>query len=397
MKQQDLSVGKPYIDYTNDQLLHPGFLKGIYGNENIERFIREKVHGEKYNPTVEKNLLILLGSNADNIEDHILTIKDKQRYELSLLDIYALEYYTKKIIAATGINRNVNIDMFKHSKGVNNGAAGTRGSYINIHNNEDDQRVSNILKTIHHESAHCIVFNMMESGTLEDQYQLDEDIGNYCKDKVLLTILYNHNEGEEYEKENYNNFSYEFDADFRSLLMQNKLYKKQDEFNLRVEEVYSKFPERDVEKIYMNNFMFFDSNVRRYDGEDYTLDELFENIMNAVPYSEARAIYEQYPTIRYEYNFNSNGNEDAPNIERKSADEFIKQYMEAKKSNNELMMKINLKYLAVSYKDYGREEFKAAMSKIAEVDSELAVEIEKTIMLSGIPITKYKQENGTSR
>ena len=78
MNQTNLSVGKPYIDYTLDQLMQPGFLTKVYGSENIERFVREKIHGDKYNPSVEQNLLKLLGSELGSVEDYILTVKDNQ-------------------------------------------------------------------------------------------------------------------------------------------------------------------------------------------------------------------------------------------------------------------------------------------------------------------------------
>lgn len=390
MKQQDLSVGKPYIDYTNEQLLKPGFLKGIYGSENIERFIREKVHGEKYNPAVEKNLLILLGSNADTIEDYILTIKDKQRYELSLLEIYTLEYYTKKIIAANGIDKNIDINMFEHSRGVDNGSAGSRGNYIKINNNADNQKVSNILHTIHHETSHCVVFNMLENESLEKQFELDEDIAKYCKDKIILDVLHMYNEGEEYLKENYSNISYEFDADFRALSMHSKLFRTTGEIDLKAEEIYSKYPQKDVEYAYIKQLSYDNGDERIYEGETYSLDEFFENVMNTLPKSQAKEIYDRYPAIRFEYNFNPNMEPNAPNIERKSIQEMLQQYNTAKQAGNQTLCKLHIAHFISRVKDYqtnevAKEEFK----EIIKADEQLALEVHKGTFLASVPTAKY--------
>lgn len=401
MKQTDLSVGKPYIDYTIDQLMEPGFLTKIYGSENIERFVREKIHGDKYDSGVEQNLLKLLDSELETVEDYILTIKDKQRYELSLLEVFAFELYTKKIISVNGIDKNVDIDMFQPSRGVDNGSTGNRGTYIKINNNADDQRVSNMLHTIHHEVSHCVLFNTLENGDLEKQFELDEDIVKYCKDKIILDVLHMYNEGEAYLKENYSNISYEFDADFRALSMHSKLFRTKGELDLKAEEIYSKYPQKDVEYAYIKQLAYDNGDERIYEGETYTLDEFFENVMNTLPKSQAKEIYDRYPAIKFEYNFNLDMDPEIPNIQRKSIQEMLQQYNEAKQAGNETLCKLHVAHFVSRVKDFqtnevAKEEFK----EIIKTDEQLAVEVHKGTLMASVTTAKYtnnSEQQNTSR
>ena len=371
MKMSELRVGKPYIDLEINELLKKGTIKNIYGNSDLEKFLIERVHGSVYSADTEQTMLKLLGSKLQNIEDYIFSIKDKNRDDLSLLEIFSLQLYTKKILFKNGIDKNVTIDLFKKANGREFGEASNNGNEITIFNHNYNKSVRGILRTLHHETSHCIMYNMLKNEDVAEMNAKDEDLLDYCKDEILcrLSNVYDKDKDETYYEENQYNLSYEYDAEFRALCMEAILYKRQSSMNHKVEALFNEFNLDDILSASSKIIGAYDSSKMRFtEGKKYTLNDLFLEKINNASFFLAQKAFFLFPSLQYEYNANFDESSQTFSIERKSISQLVLQYEKAKTINSVKESTIYLKIIdKMCDKRYEGEQAKKHINDLIQI------------------------------
>ena len=266
-----------------------GFLSKVFYDDKEVNFVLSEIHSNKpYTRENELKLLEYLNSDFKTLEEHLVSIGDKKRNAMSILEVMALEYYGKKVLKENLVDDNYSINAFiysEDSRGAHSDS--TRHIYISDYNCS----VKSLLHTLHHECSHAIMHRIVYDGDVT----MDEDIEVYSKDLVLRDLL-----GEEYYKDNYNVISYEFDADFRAYSLDSKLFKNKKSFNYKVNDLYERMMEKDIEYA-EKNIMYNKSLYREYNGKLYSLDELFLKVMNEQDNTTIMNIITGHPAlIEYE-------------------------------------------------------------------------------------------------
>ena len=412
MKQTDLSVGMPYTNKENDELLKQGVLKKLYSSKSIEKFIREKVHGSPYSIELEKNMLTLLGSNFETIEEYVFSIKDKNRDDLSLLEIYGIEVYAKKIFSKNGVDKNVEVDLFEHGKGPVFGEAVNDCSKLTIYNHPANKSLKGILRTLHHESSHIIMYNMITSNNVGDMIELDEDLLDYCKDDIMcrLSNIYDKDSEESYYDENQYILSYEYDAQFRALCMESILYGRKSELDHNAEKLFDGYDKKDINSAGMKIIGDYSaSKTRMYREQEYTINDLFLKMINSAKYGHVHRAFELAPALHYEYNVNFNDEAKTFSVKRKTINELVHEYEQARGRGDIKTCKVYLKivdkmcderYEGKKSEEYF-EELNGTMNE--EIKSYVRNSREKREMILNTYELKYvegeqvKNQNPTSR
>lgn len=311
--------------------------------EDVElvSFLCDYIH-QSYHPMYtekhENKLLGLLKTDAKSLEEYIYSIKDKKN--ITLIEAFAIEYYGKKTLAKYGKEetRIINLFGFEEFSDQSFGKYNSRTKNITIYTQRSCQSVKEILETLHHELAHSIQFDLVKAGDID----IDDDIDLYSKDIILK------NELPLYYKNNYWSISYEFDAEFRAMMMSNELYGTQEAFNYSIDRLYDKVVK---EKNKGKEISYKDTNIREYRGKEYPIDDLFIDMFSKLPYDKAKEYYDEYPTIKYSYDINLDEGNKHVTINKRTLRDYAKLYAESKDEKDKKM------YLKLIEKEFDTERY----------------------------------------
>jgi len=176
----------------------------------------------------------------------------------------------------------------------------------------DNKIVKRMIKTINHECAHAVMFKLIRN----EDYEIDDEIEVYYKDKILRKLL-----GNEYYNDNYKYISYEFDAEFRALCMDSKLF-GEDRLNKKVDELYKSMLNEDIEYA-DSNISYIHLNSRMYQGKIYHINELFIETLKKANYEDIVNAVKEFPCIHMDYDIKINELDSTFTIERKSFERVL--------------------------------------------------------------------------
>ena len=308
-------------------ILDDNILTQIFGSEDQAKFLKYDVHQGKYSKENELHLLKILKTGAKSLEEYIVSIKDKQREELSIGDLFAIEYYGKKCLDIYEITDIKIVDLFGSSPDGSSGKYEDDTKRIDIYTGTKHNSTKNILTTLHHEVAHAIQFSLMHTANID----VDDDIDLYTRDAILQQELPG------YYSHNYSSISFEFDAEFRAQMLTNELYGTQEEFNLNVEKLFSivlqerKEQTKEMQVKENSNFRYYNRREREYKGEVYyDIDVLFLETFSKLSYEKAKEYYDSYPMLKYSYDIEFNEEEKTFSIKDRSMEDYIKLAIETK-------------------------------------------------------------------
>ena len=323
---------------TKDVLLQEGILEHILGNKKDCDFIRSEINNKPYSPANEERLLKMLNTKEETLENYLISIQYKTRPQMSVLEVFALEYYTKKLLknnTTTYDGLSVNAFNYHPSWG---GVFNSVKNKIEIYNTKSDVR--ELIRVIHHEVAHACQAEKIRNQNVYEALDEDENIDIYCKDEILASIL----SEDFYYKENYRNFSYEFDADFRAWTMDAAFFGEEKEFDSKVDKLYMKQEREGVEKA-KNNTDYIWETKRVLDGITYSQNDLFIKCINQKSYKLVEEFYKEYPILKYDMDFNFDEEQKRFSVKERSVESLIKNMITAKTDGEEKEAKIYLKLL----------------------------------------------------
>lgn len=387
---------------TKKTIMSTGFLTEIYGNEVTENFLVNYIGGAfPYTDRQEANLLKLLSPKSKNLEEYILKIKDKKRDDLSLIEMFGIEYYAKKVLYLNGVQKGYNINLYEPKSGSEQGYHSTDGN-IAVHNSGKDQSVEDIVLALHHECSHAVMYSLIENKKIEDTIEIDEELDIYYKDVILKDLL-----GEDYYSDNYHSISYEFDAQFRSLCMQAKLFDEEEKLNFNVKELYERAQKRVVDKASSEIADYYDRDLTRYHNHSiYDINQLFIEIFSKVDYNFAIKCYNKYPIFKYDLDVKFDPDKQTFKVERKSINELVKAVEDAIMMGNEKDKQVYLKLLErrcdrrieISSFVCRLDEYRNAVYEIHSKDNtpewaiELMEKIKENAYLDSMVVKKYSND-----
>ena len=257
------------------------------------KILLEKSALKKYTYDQKDEYKLLKILHKDNLEEHIVSLKDKNRSELSIEDMLAIKMYALKVLKNNGLN-DYSVEVFDYSKDKDTyGCENKDLKRVSLYNGHN-RSVYNMIKTLHHEINHAIQFKNIEEANFEDDY----DINYYAKDEIIKEIL-----GDEYYKDNYDYFSYEFDTEFKAKLLTDAFFGL-DNGKKSVEEKKASLSKIESSLKYYHSIERIDSSKRPSD-----LDSIFERVVDKY-YIELLGVDEfrrKYKSLTYEYEVTMEG------------------------------------------------------------------------------------------
>lgn len=278
--------------YANGELLYSGLL-----DKNVANFLYERIgkyNFYRFSYKDEEILLNLLGKKYKRcscVEDVIrkMNFLKLTRDKMSLLEMFAIELYGAKELYKVRNKCYVNVFNFKDN--FNNFGSSNK-DMVNININGMCNTVFDMVNTLHHEIEHIIQQDNISNGYVNR----DIDVMNYYKDKILRKIL-----GDSYYEENYEVVFAEYDADLKAYIKSCRLFnvfKNADSFD-SVNKKFQRIMNYSLRRI-QHKLSF----VRCYNGEYFTLNKLFERVMNNLRitnYNQYLSYMNDYPFIKYEF------------------------------------------------------------------------------------------------
>ena len=261
---------------------------------NVEtKHLLEKTAFKKYTYDKKDEYKLLKIINKTNLEDHLISLKDKNRTELKIEDMLAIKMYALKVLSNNGLE-DYSVEVFDYSKDKDTyGCENKDLKRVSLYNGHN-RSVYNMIKTLHHEINHAIQFKNIEDANFED----DPDINYYAKDEILKDIL-----GEEYYRNNYDCFSYEFDTEFKAKLLTDAFFGL-DNDNKSIEEKRSGLSKIESSLKYYHDIKRLDAQKNPSD-----LNDLFERVVDK-HYIELTGLEEfkrKYKSLTYEYKISGEG------------------------------------------------------------------------------------------
>lgn len=269
-----------------------------------------------YNPELEKDFAKATGCKS--IEDYVsLNVANEGKRDNELIQLAAIKMYTYKKLHEKGMD---NVVIYLSSYEINDPVL--KGRYTNSNENEpgyiEINALANVpckkmLKITLHEAEHAI----QEYNIKNANINVDPDIDTYSKDRFLNEVY------PFYYKNNYKNISYEYDAEFRAELENNKLKEKGAQENKKpnlfeqLKNIILSIAAREkgaLEKIQTSIAKRYSLVRNRLDenGSLDTLDNFFERTLNELiaerDYEDLMAaITDRYPILAYQYNITPEG------------------------------------------------------------------------------------------
>lgn len=288
---KDILLSRPdlYIDsYSRNQveIIEGEYLKstGIYNSEN------------------EYKLLQSLGMQFKSIEEYVVSFANKEIRELSLLQITALNIYTRKELHKLGLDY-VDVEFCS-----GRGQVGEAGSYdekeqivkLYISTCNPYSKCLELINYINHEVAHAEQHCNMKN----NNFQNDPNILTYMEDSLLRIW------DDKYYNDNYIKVSTEFDARFKADIKVHYLMGT-------LSDLYEMIKE-DIKAIVANEIYeygnlgkeradFEDNDIiRKYQGYELPCYVIFEKVLSEKLASDEaesirKDILEKYPLVACEY------------------------------------------------------------------------------------------------
>ena len=273
--------------FTNSEIMEK-----LYINPDT-KLLLEKTSFKKYlyDPKDEYKLLRIL--KKDNLEEHIISLKDFDRSELSLEDMLAIKFYALKVLNNNGIN-DYSVEVFDYSKDkATYGAEQKELKRVSLYNGHD-RSVYNMIKTLHHEINHAIQFKNIEEANFDDDY----DLNYYAKDEILRDIL-----GEDYYKDNYDYVSYEFDTEFKAKLLTDAFFGL-DKGETSLEESKISLSKIEGNLKYSHNVNRINSKKKSVDLDDIFIETVDKYYIELIGLNEFKR---KYKSLTYEYEITKEG------------------------------------------------------------------------------------------
>jgi hypothetical protein len=267
----------------------------------------------------EAKLLECLNSKFDTVEDELADMQQKgiTRKDMNLTQMLLLALFAKKDHLKKGL-KDYKLDMFSYAAGKNNlGSCG--GQQLKLSNGHDES-IFGMMETIIHENNHA----RQDKDVLSMDVSSDEDIIVYSKDKFLRTILRD-NYKFDYYSENYWNISFEYDTELKAQMEAVKNLRLEDKVLSKGDDVETLFDRENLTRFGAEKNKYRLSSKRVFDGEEYTLDELFEHGLNVALNTgkTPKDITRTYPIVKFEYDLES-----IP-VRRYSIEELVDSYKNA--------------------------------------------------------------------
>ncbi|MBR3891179.1 MAG: hypothetical protein IKJ30_03815 [Bacilli bacterium] len=313
-----ISHGAPlsYIPFKNMEQIRPHL-----ENEDVVDLYNRVYFNSSYvfNKEDEQKLLDCLHSKFDTIEDELAHMQSMgiTRKDMNLTQMLALALFAKKDHYKKGL-KEYKIDIFSYARGKNNlGVCG--GQSLKLYNGHDES-IFGMMETIIHENNHA----RQDIDVSSMDVSSDEDIIVYSKDKFLRTILRD-NFRFDYYNENYWNISFEYDTELKAQMESVKNLRLEDKVLSKGEDIEALFDRESLTRFGAGRNKYKLSGKRMFDGEEYSLDELFELGLNIALNTgkTPRDITRAYPIVKFEYDLES-----VP-VKRYSIEELVNSYKDA--------------------------------------------------------------------
>ena len=313
-----ISHGAPlsYIPFKNMEQIRPHL-----ENEEVVDLYNRVYFNSAYvfNKEDEQKLLDCLHSKFDTIEDELAHMQSMgiTRKDMNLTQMLALALFAKKDHYKKGL-KEYKIDIFSYARGKNNlGVCG--GQSLKLYNGHDES-IFGMMETIIHENNHA----RQDIDVSSMDVSSDEDIIVYSKDKFLRTILRD-NFRFDYYNENYWNISFEYDTELKAQMESVKNLRLEDKVLSKGEDIEALFDRESLTRFGAGRNKYKLSGKRMFDGEEYSLDELFEQGLNIALNTgkTPRDITRAYPIVKFEYDLES-----VP-VKRYSIEELVNSYKDA--------------------------------------------------------------------
>jgi len=303
-----------------------------------------------YYDEYEKKLLEALPNEykkCKSVEDVIgvMLNESKSRYNVSLIEMYAMFVYTSKNLNKNGIFSSVNvsdIDLSMRKFGANN--SGRLALYINGNNNS----AFGMISTLNHEMEHSIQDARIRNGDIVNDYFVDM----YSKDYVLKQLI-----GDEYYKNNYSRISFETMAEYNGLVKTFRLmYKDSKNVDAEKKAVYET-----VVDMGEKGYQYGPDREYGNLGDTKNIHDLFEEEMNKCFEKDEEKFYkllDEYPIIKYEYNYNNE-------FERKSIRELVRDFENSNGEDKKVYHRLLLSRVDANKED--EEDIKNNVEEIKQI------------------------------
>ena len=276
-------------EYMLDSIIENGFK-----NNKEREYLLHKIQDyspKKYCQEDEDRYIMLLGKkykDCKNIEAVLKVMNDNNltRDTMSLMEMFALKLYVCKILNNEGIN--LDIKTFYINQDMDTGAMYDLKK-IKLCINGKINTVIDMIDALNHELIHCIQIKNIK----ECRIDLDGDI-NILDEKELL-------EGSYYDG-NYENITYEFDAEFKAKMITTKMFGL---VNLKFDDMVSSLKKNaknmvdySRKKVLKNGYSY--TGERNFDH----INNLFEKRMRELKnndFQKFSSMIKKYPIIKYEY------------------------------------------------------------------------------------------------
>ena len=287
-----------YIPFKNMEQIRPHL-----ESKEVEDLYNRVYFNSTYEFKKEDEQLLLdcLHSKFDTIEDELAHMQSLgiTRKDMNLTQMLALALFAKKDHYKKGL-KEYKVDIFSYARGKNNlGVCG--GKSLKLYNGHDES-IFGMMETIIHENNHA----RQDIDVSSMDVSSDEDIIVYSKDKFLRTILRD-NFRFDYYNENYWNISFEYDTELKAQMESVKNLRLEDKVLNKGEDIEALFDRESLTRFGAGRNKYKLSGKRTFDGEEYSLDDLFEYGLNVALNTgkTPRDIARAYPIVKYEYDLES--------------------------------------------------------------------------------------------
>ena len=216
--------------------------------------------------------------------------------------------------------------------------------------------IEKLFETVIHEIRHVIQFDYIRHADIDK----DSDVDIYSKDAYLRDVL-----GRDYYTDNYENISYELDAEFNAYFAKYSMKKKSHVklLKLPINAFYNKVI-REVSIIERDNLKFEKYGMRKYNGNLYFLSDLFDQvIISQYEKSEdvnqfINTINSKYPIFMYEYSITKD------DIHKKSILELVNGLINAENEKEEKIYECLIRSSIDKLKYYNHDINRAEIESI---------------------------------
>lgn len=384
-------------------LKNPTFIKSYAKANNVSLDLVEVLLTDEYDEFTEQKILETL--KVKSIDDYLRAYIDlgPNMNDLTLEDIVVLKLLSLKQLSVNSPETKINFNNYNYISG----AATQEGSYLNTNKGRgvymiDDDSVN--VSLLFTNSAEDTVITTIHESEHAEQHKLTQSGSVNINPKVLLFSMDNFiwdcfeqiksGTGESYYKENYLNYSSEFDAEKNALSRLLKITHPNSEDPLYdfLREIIPGLvgSNYDKEQLLANNIRYQETASRSVNNHSVHIEDLFllmanNRIKNTSPEEVIAYMQKHYPTLLYRYTLDTGG------LRKKSAEELVHDYEKADSPEmRDKMAAIILSTLDKHYTKgteipYNQTELNTAIS-CSPLYQELSDIVEKRIIPGGLGI-----------